>query len=147
MKSFITLSFALFSSALLAMPSVGDMATYKVRTNGYEGTLKIELTSFDASTNSFTKKETTSFMGQETSEVETVNASELQSESQLQMALAYCSNMGGTLETVSVPAGNFQTCALQNAEGKANIGVVPFALVKFSNATANLELISFKLGK
>ena len=51
------------------------------------------------------------------------------------------------LETVSVAAGTFRTCAISEGSQKANLGVVPFGLVKYNDPTANVELVSFTFGK
>jgi hypothetical protein len=150
MKTLFALSVSLFSSALLAMPAVGDLAVYKISANGYEVTQRTELTSFNASTNSFTRKVTTTYAGQSSSQVDSVNASELNTEAQLQMAITYCEtpNIGGKLETVSVPAGTFQTCAINTDDGgRANLGVVPFSVVKFAHPEGNLQLIEYKFGR
>lgn len=150
MKSLLALSISVFSSALLAMPSVGDMAIYKIKTSGLEIIQKVELTSFNSSTNSFTKKETNSVMGQESTNIETVSADELNTELQLQGVLAYCesSQISGKIETVTVPAGTFKTCGLDTGEqGKANVAVVPFGVVKFINPSVSLELVEFKIAQ
>jgi hypothetical protein len=149
MKSLIILSFSLFSTALFAMPAVGDMATYKVLANGYEIILKEELVSYNSSTGSFTKVTTSLAFGQESTKSEVVAVADLNTDAELNQLLAYCSNpqIGGTLETVSVTAGTFNTCAISSGSQKANVGVVPFGLVRFSDPTATVELVSYKLGR
>jgi hypothetical protein len=149
MKSLITLSVSLFSSALLAMPAVGDMATYKILADGYDIVQKQELVSYNSSTGSFTKVTTNLVFGQESTTSEVVAVADLNTDAELNQLLAYCSHpqIGGKLETVSVPAGTFNTCAISEGSQKANLGVVPFGLVRFSDTNATVELVSYKLGK
>ena len=150
MKSLLALSFLAFSSALLAMPAVGDMAIYKIQTGGMEVTQKVELISFDSSNNSYTKKETNSVMGQESTNIEIVSAAQLSNESQLQAFLTFCesSQINGKLETLTVPAGTFKTCGITtDGQGRANLGVVPFGVVKYVDPSGTLELVEFKNGK
>jgi len=45
MKTLLALTFAVFSSAIFAMPAVGDMVTYRIKTQGVEVIQKVELDS------------------------------------------------------------------------------------------------------
>ena len=150
MKLIIALSLSVFSSALFALPAVGDMALFKVHAQGYEFTQKQELVSFNAADNTFVQKETTSIFGQESVQNKSVSADSLTSEEQLQAVLDNCTTaqIGGTLEQVTVPAGVFSTCGIATADqAKVNLAVVPFGVVKFASPTVTLELMEYKFGK
>lgn len=149
MKLLIALSFSVFSSTLFAMPAVGDMAVYKVHANGYEITQKIELVSYNPADKTYAQKETMSVFGQESVQVKNVPADGFLTDAVIAQVLTYCqsSEIGGTLETVTVAAGTFQSCAITSEEGRSNIAAVPFGVVKFSSPSASLELIQYKAGK
>ena len=148
MKSLLALSFFVFSSALFAMPSVGDMAVYKIKSGGYDIVQKVELISFNSSDNTYTQKETNSVMGQVSVNLKVVSADTLSSEANLSNLLTYCEStqVNGKLENVTVPAGTFRTCNIStDDQGNANLGVVPFGIVKFTNPSASVELVEFKI--
>ena len=64
-----------------------------------------------AARNTFSKRNTTSFNGQQQVEVE--SADDLLTDQQINAILGYCetSQVGGKLQTVTVPARTFMTCA------------------------------------
>ena len=139
-------SFNLFAGE----PKVGDYATYSFTTNGFQGTSKNELTSFDAASNSFVKTVTTTFNGQTQSQSETVRADELSSTDQLQALLALCEdpNVGGTIEQISITAGSFTSCRLNAQQGgTVNMAVVPFGVATVNTADLTMELIDYSFAK
>jgi hypothetical protein len=66
------------------------------------------------------------------------------------MLLALCESpaVNGKLESVTVVAGTFETCAIADAAtgSVTNVGVVPFGVVKMSRPELILELTEFKAG-
>lgn len=62
--------------------------------------------------------------------------------------LGQCAQAGGTKETITVPAGYFESCKfLNNDGGSAWLADVPFGMVKVITSEVNLELISFTAAK
>ena len=160
MKSLLVSAAAfLVSVSALAMPAVGDQALYNLNytVNGTvnAGTYENEITGFDAATGMFTIH-TIVTMGKQ------VDAQDEQSNSLLDDAtvgqlIANCTAQGGALESVTLPAGAFSTCALpisgDDFSGTAWIASgVPFGIVKMvqnknSGAVVALDLQSFRLGQ
>lgn len=151
MKALIISSIALFSSAVMAMPAVGDSASYTITADGQTLTQKIQLTAFNPSTNTFTQLETTTFQGQTQQETSSVAASDLMSDAQADYILSKCTSaeIGGTLERITTPAGTFNTCAVTDETGSAklNVGKVPFGLVAISGDGLSGILTGFTRGK
>ena len=149
MKVLLTLTLSsLFSVAAMAMPNVGDFAVYEIDANGMMITQKIELTAYNASTGKFTQVETTSFQGQQQQQTTMVNGADLPTEATVGQVLTYCEtpNVNGVLETVSVPAGSFYTCAINDSQSgmRLNYGNVPFGIVKLDGSGLSLRLLQFK---
>lgn len=149
MKVLLTLTLSsIFSVAALAMPNVGDFAVYEINANGMIINQKIELTAYNASTGKFTQLETTSFQGQQQQTTTLVNGSELATEADIGQVLTFCEtpNVNGVLETVTVPAGSFNTCAISDSQSgmRLNYGNVPFGIVKLDGAGLSLQLLEFK---
>ena len=150
MKAFIIAALSFISTSAFAMPAVGDSATYSILTQGMTIIQKVELTAFDSSRNSFTQVETTTMQGQTKREITTVAFDELISDETADMILAYCeSQMGGTLQNITVTAGSFLTCSVYDpASGtQINMGRVPFGMIKLQGSNVSAQLIDFKNGK
>jgi hypothetical protein len=150
MKALLALALSAFSFAALAMPKVGDMATYAIQTQGISFTSKSELTKFDVRTSKFTRVDTTIIFGNEEREEELVDLEDLSTADELNMMLAFCetNQINGKRETITVRAGTFNTCAVTTQDGvKVNLGVVPFGVVRARGNDLALELIDFRLGR
>lgn len=138
---------ALFTTSLFAgTPSIGDTASYNLTSPAQPGiTIEIvsTLTDFDATTNEFTKLSTMTVMGNSQEQTEMVDKDELSNFDQI---ITFCESdmIKGKLETVTVPAGTFNTCKLSIQGQSVNIADVPFGVVKATSAEYNMELTSFK---
>lgn len=135
------------STAAMAMPSVGDSVVYAATVVVGDKTVDSTIENSLVEKNSkgqFLMKTTTTVKGQ-TPRIEQawVDSSTLKSDSTITQTLEQCLVIGGTLDSVTVPAGTFNTCALtattrvtQNTEW---IGAVPFGIVqrKFVGGTPN----------
>ncbi len=149
MKTFLSFALsALLSSAAMAMPNVGDFAVYEVNANGMLITQKLELTSYNASTGKFTQVETTSFQGQQQQQTTLVNGADLPSEALIEQIMALCETptINGVIETVSVPAGTFSSCAFNDAQSgmRLNYGNVPFGIIKLDGPGISAKLLQYK---
>lgn len=137
-----------------ATPAVGDRAVFAMTfTKGSQsltGKVSYELTAQDKSTDSWTQVVTKDFNGQKQTQVESVKTSDLLDDATINYLLMNCQARGGKLEKISVPAGDFDTCALpiSNNEGAGTFWVakVPFGCAKWTtlrkdgiNVTALLE--------
>lgn len=150
MKALLMASLLIVSASALAMPKVGDSALYRIQTQGMTFTQKIELVSYDASDDTFVQKETTTHQGQSQVEVNNVAASDLINDQTADLMLQYCqSQMGGTLQNISVTAGTFATCSVYDPASQSQVwmGKVPFGMVKIQGSQVAGELIEFKHGK
>jgi hypothetical protein len=152
MKSLVFL--ALTSFSLMAMPKIGDKATYQVSLSGMQFTSSVELVSFDPASNTFVQNTTTDFLGQTNVESETVAMEDLASDEQLDMTLSLCegSEINGKLETLTVMAGTFSACTIMGEESSSvSMAKVPFGILKMNTLSegmpVSLELMSFTVGQ
>lgn len=150
MKVLLTIALALTSLSAFAMPAVGDIATFQIETNGMTVVRNIELTEFNAETKTFTQVESMEVQGQTQTTSTKVEAKKLMNDAMIGQMLAICEkNMGGKLETITVVAGTFDTCAVKdmNSDKVINFGKVPFGVVKIRSSEMNGELVHFVNGK
>lgn len=148
----------LTSSVAFAMPSVGDQALYDATLSKAgavtAATAELELVSLDAANQQFQEKTTIVANGATQSNTKTVEASSLASDEIVTQVLATCSEIGGHLETITVPAGTFDTCALPSdasTPGTYWVSHVSFGVVKqdFTNSSGVhivMVLRSFRKG-
>jgi hypothetical protein len=154
----------LAAGSAFAMPSVGDLAVYKgiqITNNGTTAipfTLQSTLTAHDATKKQFTQVDTTTVDGKEQTQTSAVDETQIMTTAAMEDLVAHCADNGGTAERVKVKAGSFDTCKFnQDNGGTANIGVVPFGLVKAhlvdvdaqtkATTTTDAELDSYKVGQ
>ena len=139
---------ALLSNAAMAMPNVGDFAVYEVNANGMIITQKLELTSYNAASGKFTQVETTSFQGQQQQQTTLVNGADLPSEALIEQIMAACTTpaINGVIETVTVPAGTFSTCAFSDSQSgmRLNYGSVPFGIIQLDGPGISAKLLQYK---
>ncbi|MES2856875.1 MAG: hypothetical protein V4692_13485 [Bdellovibrionota bacterium] len=138
-----------------AMPSVGDTSILSVysKTHGVNLEVRLELTQFDSSSQSFKQVTTTSLPGYPSQvEEEWVAGEDLLSGDSVEYILANCSQIEGLPQTVATAAGNFETCQLKTQDsnggtGVVNIGRVPFGIVTGDTADASMSIRSFQFGR
>jgi len=154
---FMSLVSVLFAATAFAMPAVGDLALYNVTVSQggqtISGTVETTITATNAGM--FTMQTTMNFNGQSQVKSEQRSAQDLLSDSTIQQIIAQCAQVGGKIESVTVPAGTFNTCAVPSQEhgttGTMWVAQVPFGLVKIDQTNAQGqktygELQSFKMG-
>ena len=105
-----------------AMPTIGDDVIFSsVRVNAgavITGTFEMKLVSFnsgnsgDSTSGKWTEKQTTTENGVAKVQNQQIPGSALLTDSAVALILTNCTTMGGTLQTVTVPAGSFPTCAI-----------------------------------
>ncbi len=147
-------SFVAVSTVAQAMPSVGDSATFSgvATQQGQKIPFQtvIALTQFDASQNAFVSTTTTTFAGsQPRVEQKSIPAKDLLTDAMVANLVSNCPANGGISETLTVPAGNFNTCRITDQNGNVfNVGAVSFGIVKTvqDNSQLTLELMSFQAG-
>ena len=150
MNFLIISAITLFSSVVMASPSVGDSASYELTANGTPLIQKVELTAFNPSTQTYTQLETIEYLGQVQTQSTEVQANEIISDAQIEQVLTSCQALGGVPEIVATKIGNIETCALSNAKLNAgeiiNIGRVPFGIVQIQSSQISGKIFSFKKG-
>ena len=146
------------STLAQATPLVGDYShfniTLKTEGESISGFLKMTLTDKTADTYNMTTIFHIEGLGTSTDE-ETVATSDLMNDETITHYLTNCVAEEGKLETITVPAGKFKTCALNLNSDRVWIARVPFGFVKkiepsaenTNKLTAIYELQSFVNGK
>jgi putative hemolysin len=157
MKNIISVLALLFIAApVFAAPAVGDQAFYNVTNVEYgktwSGTNEMKIMSINPAGTEFEIQSTEYF--HEKTEVYNYRYTEQDFWPYLMAdaTLANCVSYGGKLETTTVPAGTFNTCALPDQGGTVWIAAgVPFGYVKVdvpgTSLHTHFELVSFIKGK
>lgn len=149
---------ALMATTALAMPKVGDVVNYNFTISqqgqNTNGTVKQTITTF---VNGMYNVETTyEANGQTQVQNNQRKPENMIDDATINAVLSNCAAYNGKLETVTVPAGTFNTCSIPNNEnnqkGDIWFGAVPFGVVKMISTNANgrqtyMELTSFQFGK
>ena len=149
---------ALMATTALAMPKVGDVVNYNFTVSqqgqNTSGTLKQLITTF---VNGMYNVETTYEVNGQTQVQNNQRKPEnMIDDKTISAVLSNCSAYNGKLETVTVPAGSFNTCLIPNNEnnqkGEVWFGAVPFGVVKMVSTNENgrqtrMDLTSFQFGK
>jgi hypothetical protein len=129
-------------------PGVGTFAEFKVSSSALNGTYKIEITGYDEETGIFKQKYTTAINGNVTEEEIELPSDEVNSKEQNEQVLQYCesSEIGGKLETLTVPAGTFKACKVGAVAGETYyMGAVPFGMLKIVTADGSkFELTNYE---
>lgn len=163
MKKFIAIAlFNLFSASAFAWPTVGDRANYDMVIDvgqQIRGSLSLATTELNSSQDQVTVHVTTTVQGEKVNESDNqVSLSEFRRFAEtLPSFIAACAQNGGTPETITTPAGTFNTCKIPN-DSEGHTGFTWFANVVYGwvkqvdNDTANgqtttLTLNSFSLGQ
>jgi hypothetical protein len=107
-----------------AMPTLGDDAIFSsVRVNAgavITGTFEMKLTAFDSASGKWTEKQTTTENGVAKVENDQILNSALLTNAGVASLLTNCTSMNGTLQTLTVPAGTFSTCAIPSNSDFSN---------------------------
>lgn len=158
MKTMTFVVATLASVVAFAYPSVKDSATFKGTYAAAAGgsidfTQTIEIVSFNASASQYTLKNTVVYNGQTNVQNADVAADQLLNNARVASILADCSQMGGTLESLTVPAGTFNTCKVPQERGSMIwVADAPFGFVKEiyideEGSRSEVEMISFAHGQ
>ena len=155
---FMSLVSVLFAATAFAMPTMGGNAVYNVTISqggqSMQGTLESTITA--ANSGSYTVESKINLGGQSQVQNQQRSEQEMVSDALVGQILGNCAQYGGKLETVTVPAGTFNTCALpadpQDGTGFTWVGQVAFGVVKVDTTDTQgqktyAELQSFKFGK
>lgn len=161
-KNFLLGAILLGATQALAYPMVGDKAEWNgtiVSEDGTSVAVKItkEVTAYNETTKKWTVVEEKT-VGDKV-ETDTDEVRKLFSSDDFAKVIAMCETKGGKLETVTVPAGTYDTCTYMKTDDDDEettqkwIGDVPFAVVKKvkddkeDKKVTTLELTSVTLGQ
>jgi hypothetical protein len=161
MKTFAFACSLLLSSIALAYPAVNDSVTFNATevkdTETNQAVLQIHLAAYDSAKDAYQQVSSTTTKGKTTSNEEWVAASELFNKETYTQVSGNCDQFGGKIESVTVAAGTFETCAIPNEDKNESgvywIGDVPFGIVKAeltdkaTSAKTTYELQAFENGK
>lgn len=130
----------LSASSAWAFPGVGDRVEwFASATFANEGKLvsvaflqSNEVLGFDSTAQMYTLEQSLDLPnGEQQTEQKQVALAEMVSSQAIEQILASCVEQGGSLETIEVLAGKFDTCALaQDGGSKVWLGRIPFGIVK-----------------
>lgn len=138
-KLFVAATVVFASSFAMAYPVIGDKVEYqgtiKKDPNPEKAiNIKMEIKSFDAQKQEWIIQQDTTVDGRTYSETEDIDANDMFTPERVQYVLTNCAARGGVLESVTVPAGTFDSCKLTKANSEESkevwIAAVPFGIVK-----------------
>jgi hypothetical protein len=155
---FMSLVSVLFAATAFAMPTVGDNAVYNVTISqgGQSMTGTLESTITAANNGAYTIESKINMGGQSQVQNDQRTEQDMVSDALVGQILGSCAQYGGKMESVTVPAGTFNACALpadpQNGTGYTWVAQVAFGVVKVDTTDTQGqrtygELKSFKFGK
>ncbi len=156
MKTILMIATMITAATVWAMPNVGDSALYNVKltegttTNDY--TFEQTITSQETNGN-FNITQTVAFNGIVDSTITQISPDQMASTDMIDLYLANCALAEGKLETITVPAGTFNTCAVKDELNATTwIAHVPFGMVRMEGPTSDgtyrvIELQSYVNGK
>lgn len=163
MKILISALTILTSTAVLAIPTVGDYVKYDVAvvqggsSTPIVGTIEQTLSDFDAAKNQYFQTTTTTITGGASSQSQDwVNATDLLTDAGIAQLVNNCAGVGGQTADVQTAAGVLHTCAVPVSNDKETstywVGSVPFGIVQAdivtkSNGNHTQAVInSFRIG-
>nr|WP_295902440.1 hypothetical protein [uncultured Bdellovibrio sp.] len=139
----------LLAGTAFAYPNVGDKVQWTGTVKQPDGSLmevKIikEVTSFNKKENKWTVKYEAT-MGSETS-TQLIQVDNLYSPDRYKEMMANCMLQGGTVEKISTPAGNYDTCKMTTVASDGSTvekwwGNIPFGVVSKSTRTNNTAVL------
>jgi hypothetical protein len=129
----------MFALQANATPSVGDKAVFavnmKMGNQSMDGHVTFELTGYDKATDVWQQQTTMDFNGQTQVQKSTPAGKDLLTDAIIADVLSNCAAKGGTVDSVTAPAGTFQACAvpITNDQGTGTVWVsqVPFGYSKW----------------
>lgn len=148
MKLITILATLLLATIAQATPAVGDYSKFKLTVSNGQQTVvgSYEAAIIGEDEFSFKLSTTTAFPGQPAQHAEqSVTPDQLIADSDIMAILTDCSQYGGKLEHIEVPAGKYYTCALPTENGMLWLGKVPFGLVKQTDKTDEGHLVTLEL--
>jgi hypothetical protein len=131
------LALALVSASAYATPKLGDYAAFDLTAtqNGQsaQGTLEQEIV--QANGDQFLERQTVTFSGQAPEVSDAWKAvSDFLDDNTINAILANCASAGGTAQSITVPAGTYNTCAMnfdsEDSKGTVWITAVPFGVAR-----------------
>lgn len=131
------LALALVSASAYATPKLGDYAAFDLTAtqNGQtaQGTLEQEIV--QANGDQFLERQTVTFSGQTPEVSEGWKAvSDFLDDATIDAIVANCASAGGSAQSITVPAGTYNTCAMnfdnQDSQGTVWITMVPFGVAR-----------------
>lgn len=154
----IALTMLLTSISALATPKIGDYAEYDMNLSrdgmSLPGSYIQEVLAFDAASNTYNVKTIFQLQGGEANiQEEAKPADDFIDDMKIDVLLGSCADVGGTLETTQVPAGNFNTCKLLLEDSENTVWIwiakVPFGFVKLDQTQKDgmhiiLEMKNFR---
>lgn len=158
MKAIIFVAVTTIASLAAAHPAVNDMAAFKGTYHSAAGGFiefenKLELVGYDAQKQVYQLRVTTTFQGRNEIQNVEAGADQFISTAMAKDAVANCATYNGKSETLTVPAGTFNTCAIGTDNGGTIwITDVPFGFAKdisidAEGNKAESELTAFAAGK
>lgn len=147
---------ALFSSAALATPALGDSVVYERLVNGQlQDSVEIKLIGYKPEYQIFYKQTTIRRGTQSQVSYEPVAAHRLMNDQMIGSALKNCTQNGGREEVLSVGSSNLRTCRMplheESAVGEQWIGAIPFGLARLSYDSGEdhieMKAVSFVFGQ
>lgn len=131
------LALALVSASAYATPKLGDYAAFDLIASqdgqSAQGSLEQEI--LQTSGDQFLERQTITFSGQAPEISESWKpASEFMDDATIQAILDNCSSAGGVIQSITVPAGIYNACALnfdnEESRGTAWVTKVPFGVAR-----------------
>ena len=150
-----------FSFPAFAFPTVGDEALFDLTQtdssgNTLQGTYEVEILGYDSTMHRYEQRSTQILDGDTSVQEGETDENQFYSDSVVTDILNRCAQYGGVLETVTVPAGTFNTCAVPYSDAYGTRGITLYTHVPYStakqtrtnsfNQTVSLTLRSFHSG-
>jgi hypothetical protein len=152
----LVLASAILATSAFALPKVGDQVVMDGAYVAEGVSVKLnqvqKLSAYNVNTNVFTLDVVTTAGSEVQNQSHNVAADEIISEEMAAQFVELCPVEIGKVETITVPAGTFKTCHIQQEKTEIWIAPVPFGMVKVvvpheEGGASTLELSSFVRGK
>lgn len=154
MKTLLVILSALITFSAYSAPRVGDMISMTgtfTPVSGPQQSLESQqiILAYDSGSDRFTIQQTVTVNGVPTVTSDSIPSANIFAEERGAQVVAQCLQLGGLLETLSLPAGIFPTCRMQNGSAALWIAQVPFGAVKIhsEDATGVTEMTLNSFGR
>jgi hypothetical protein len=131
------LALALVSASAYATPKLGDYAAFDLTAsqNGQTAQGSLEQEIVQANGDQFLERQTVTFSGQAPEITDNWKpVSEFLDDNTINSIVANCASAGGTAQSITVPAGTYNTCAMnfdsEDSKGTVWITMVPFGVAR-----------------